>query len=298
MINRISRRSFLQSSALVAACAGTGVGTALVNSKPALGQSVPTSNKPSPIRLGLASDTFRNFTRAQLITFMTQLGINQLNCKDARDHLPKDRVAEVQAVTDYASANITLHAAGTIAFTKDTDQDVRAIFDYARNAGINIMVIDPIPSVLPRIEKFVAEYDIRVALHNDGPEDEFFPSPFDVLKAIKDMDPRIGCCIDLGNTALTKSNVVDAIHAAGSRLFNLHAKDLTSFSNQDSEVPIGRGIMPFREVFEALIAIDYPGFVDLEYEIDPDAPLQAVIEGFAYLRGVLNGMGYLINTAS
>ena len=36
----------------------------------------------------------------------------------------------------------------------------------------------------------------------------------------------------------------------------------------------------------------YPGYVDLEYEIFPDNPMPGVIKSFAYVRGVLAGMGY------
>ena len=71
-----------------------------------------------PIKLGLASYTFRNFDRAQLIGFMKQLHLTDLNCKDVKDHLPMDPVAEKQALDDYAAAGIKLHAAGTIYFPK------------------------------------------------------------------------------------------------------------------------------------------------------------------------------------
>ena len=45
-------------------------------------------------------------------------------------------------------------------------------------------------------------------------------------------------------------------------------------------------------LFEALIAIKYPGYVDLEYEIHPDDPMPGMIKSFAYMRGVLAGIGY------
>jgi len=50
--------------------------------------------------------------------------------------------------------------------------------------------------------------------------------------------------------------------------------------------------MPVRKAFEALIAMRYKGFVDLEYEIHPDDPMPGVISSFAYMRGVLAGLGY------
>jgi sugar phosphate isomerase/epimerase len=67
-------------------------------------------------------------------------------------------------------------------------------------------------------------------------------------------------------------------------------KDLTNFESKESQVAVGDGIMPVRKMFEALIAIKYPGFVDLEYEIHPDDPMPGVIASFAYMRGVMAGM--------
>ena len=61
-------------------------------------------------------------------------------------------------------------------FPKDEDDDIRAKFEYAKRAGVNVIVAgDPAPATLPRIEKFVREYDIRLAIHNHGPEDKIYP---------------------------------------------------------------------------------------------------------------------------
>jgi sugar phosphate isomerase/epimerase len=287
MNNQFSRRGFLQSGTLAAASA------AVFNVHAASAEAVPENGKASPIRLGLASYTFRNFTRAQLIAYMKQLNVSDLNAKDVKDHLPADPEGEAQALADYAAAGIRLHAAGTITF-KDDDDDIRAKFEYAKRANLPVIVVgDPTTAVLPRIEKAVQKYDIRVAIHNHGPEDKYYPSPFDVLKVVHNMDPRIGCCIDIGHAARAGTNLVEAIHAAGPRLYDLHVKDLTSFQDKASQVAVGDGILPFREVFEALIAIRYPGFVDLEYEVHPDDPMPGVIASYAYMRGTLTGMGYL-----
>ena len=88
------------------------------------------------------------------------------------------------------------------------------------------------------------------------------------------------------------TDVIAAIHAAGPRLFNVHMKDLTDFTAKESQVAVGDGIMPVRQIFEALAAIQYKGFVDLEYEVHADDPMPGVIASFAYMRGVLAGMGY------
>jgi sugar phosphate isomerase/epimerase len=288
MTNNLSRRNFLQSGALAAAA---GVASSAV---PTLAQPTAAAGKPSPIHLGLASYTFRNFTRDQMIGYMKQLNITDLNCKDVKDHLPMDPTEEAKACADYAANGIKLHAAGTIYFPKDEDEDIRSKFEYCKRAGISVIVAgDPAPEVLPRIEKFVKEYDIRLAIHNHGPEDKIWHSPMDVLKAVEKYDPRMGCCIDIGHTVRAGTDVVKAIHAVGPRLYNMHAKDLTSFTSKESQVTVGDGILPIREIFEALIKIQYKGFVDLEYEVHADDPMPGVIGSFSYMRGVLAGMGYL-----
>jgi sugar phosphate isomerase/epimerase len=109
---------------------------------------------------------------------------------------------------------------------------------------------------------------------------------------VKNMDPRMGCCIDIGHTVRAGTDVVQAIHEVGPRLFDMHAKDLTDFHAKESQVAVGQGLMPIRSIFEALIATKYKGHVDLEYEINGTDPMPGVIESFAYMRGVLDGMGY------
>jgi sugar phosphate isomerase/epimerase len=285
--NAVSRREFLGSSALVAAMCATSADIS------AFAKQKPRSDEVSPIRLGLASYTLRNFSRAQLIGFMKQLNVSALNAKDVKDHLPTDPEQEAAALADYAAAGIKLHAAGAIYFLKDEDADIRAKFEYCKRAAIGVIVAgDPALETLPRIEKFAKEYDIRIAIHNHGPEDKLWPSPLDVLRAVKNMDPRMGCCIDVGHCVRAGTDVVEAIHAAGPRLFNMHMKDLTNFESKESQVAVGDGMMPVRQIFEALIATNYKGFVDLEYEIHPDDPMPGVISSFAYMRGVLAGMGY------
>jgi len=232
-----------------------------------------------------------------MIGFLKQIGIDQINAKDIKDHLPSEPQQEEAALKDYAAAGIKLHAAGAIYFRKDEDEDIRAKFEYCKRAGIGVIVAgDPTPETLPRVEKFVKQYDIKIAIHNHGPEDPVWPSPLDILKLVKNLDPRIGCCIDVGHTVRAGTDVVEAINAVGPRLFNMHIKDLSDFKAKESQVAVGKGQMPVREIFAALAKINYKGFVDLEYEIHEDDPMPGVIESIAYMRGVLTGMGYHLNS--
>jgi len=286
----LSRREFVRAGAIATAAIATPRGVFAIAGER---ESKDSPLQETAIRLGVASYTFRNFARGQMIGFLKKINVSELNAKDTKDHLPMDAQAETAALADYAAADIKLHAAGTIYFPKDEDADIRSKFEYCKRAGIGVIVAgDPAPATLPRIEKFVKEYDIRVAIHNHGPEDKLWPSPLDVLKTVKTMDPRIGCCIDVGHTVRAGTDVVAAIREVGPRLFNVHIKDLADFQAKESQVAVGEGKMPVRGIFEALVATKYKGFVDLEYEIFPDDPMPGVIESFAYMRGVLAGLGY------
>ncbi|SEF70555.1 Sugar phosphate isomerase/epimerase [Bryocella elongata] len=286
MSHEVSRRNVLRGGALLA-------GSMMLPEMSATAAPMKMLGVPG-FGLGLASYTFRNFNRSQMIGFMKQLGLTALNAKDAKDHLPMDPALEAAALADYNAAGIVLHAVGTVSFSKPDEADIKAKFEYAKRAGVKVIVSgDPDTRSLPIMERFAKEFDIRIAIHNHGPEDaKYFPSPLDVLKAVKGMDPRMGCCIDVGHCERAGTDPVVAIHAAGPRLFNMHVKDLTDFKSRESQVAVGQGKIPFRAIFEALGSIGYKGFVDLEYEINGDNPMPGVIESFAYMRGVLNGMGY------
>ncbi len=123
----------MQTSALAAAATFS-------SAAPAHAEAIPASGKFSPLSLGLASYTFRNFTRAQLIGFMKQLNVTNLNCKDVKDHLPMDPALEAQALADYAANGIKLHAAGAIYFKNNTTTKFAPSSSTARRAGIKVIV--------------------------------------------------------------------------------------------------------------------------------------------------------------
>jgi hypothetical protein len=277
----LSRRSLIRGGAALTASA------ALSNSTFSL--AAPMASE-SPIRLGIASYTFRKFDQAHLIEFMKQLKSPYLNLKDF--HLPMtpaDQVAPRAA--EYRAAGLQLTAAGTIYFDKDNDEDIKTKFDYVKAAGIPIIVGAPTRQVLPRVEKFVKQYDIKLAIHNHGPEDKQWPSPLDILAVIKTMDPRIGCCVDVGHTMRAGTDPVEALKKVGPRLFDVHMKDLAESKVKESQVAVGDGLMPVPAIFKTLVAMGYKGNVDLEYEISESDPFPGVMKSFAYMRGVIAGLG-------
>ena len=243
---------------------------------------------PAPsLKLGVASYSLRKFPRDKAIAMITALKVPYVNIKSV--HLPYElSAADIAAARhEFESAGLTIVGGGTITFEKDDDDDVRRYFDYAKAAGMPLIVATADPQILPRIEKFAKTYDIKVAIHNHGPEDKRFPSPYDVLKAVRSMDRRMGLCIDIGHTVRTGTDVVQAIADAGPRLLDMHAKDLGDLKAKESQCIVGEGMLPIVDIFRQLLAMRYSGYVNLEYEIDADDPLPGMQRSFAYMRGVL-----------
>jgi sugar phosphate isomerase/epimerase len=286
MDSATSRRSFLRDAAIA------GTVACVVPAVRGLSDGTDEDTHQPCIRLGVCSYSFHQFDRAHVIDFMRQLNTHYINVKDVNDHLPMTPVSATdEALAAYKAAEIELTAAGVIYFLSNDPADIRQKFEYAKRAGVLLIVGSPTRETLPEVEKFVREYDIRLAIHNHGPEDKQWPSPLDILKVIERMDKRIGLCIDVGHTVRAGTDVVGAIHKGGARVFDIHMKDLADLSKKESQVAVGDGKMPVRGIFEALNTIGYKGYVDLEYEIQESDPLPGMMKSFAFMRGVLKEQG-------
>ena len=245
----------------------------------------------STVRLGVATYSLRNFPRAYAIQAVQALRTPYVNVKSFHQPYESGPAELAAGRAEFESAGLEIVGGGTITLDIDTDEDVRSYFEYAEASGMPLMVIAPTRETLPRVERFVREYGIKVAIHNHGPEDEHFPGPQDIVPVVRDMDSRVGVCLDVGHTARTGIDVAEAAEMCGDRLLDLHMKDLADLSRRDSQCIVGEGAIPVARLFETLERVGYQGFVNLEYEIDASDPLPGMQRSFAFMRGVLAGRG-------
>ena len=288
----IPRRTFLAaatSAAVTAVAWSRGASAAEAATRTALSAASWSAGGTRALRLGVASYSLRNFPLAKALEMIKALRTPFVNFKSV--HVPYEKTPQELAAlrAEIEAAGFQVVGGGTVTF-EDSDEDVRRYFDYAKAAGMPTIVCTGPVAVLPRLERFAKEYHIKVAIHNHGTEDKIFPSPYDVLRQVKEMDPRMGLCIDIGHTVRTGTDVVQAIRDAGPRLHDMHVKDLRDLKAPESQCIVGEGALPIPAIFRALQDIEYPGFVNLEYEIDAADPLPGMKQSFAYMRGVLAGM--------
>jgi sugar phosphate isomerase/epimerase len=277
----MNRRKFFLSSAALAA--------------PLAGSALAADGYSGDIKLGVATYSFREFQRDLCIKNVKALGIQYVDVKEF--HLPQTDPPDLLAAGRKAfdKAGLTVIGGGNVSLAEPDEAGLRKHFEYAKNVGFPMMICAPRHENLSIIEKLAKEYNIRIAIHNHGPEDKNFPTPQSVLEAIHGMDPRMGLCMDIGHTCRAGADPVEWIVKAGPRLFEMHTKDLKDLKGPHdqpafSQCPVGDGSIPIPAIFRQLKKIEYQGVCSLEYEIDADNPMPGMQKSFAYMKGVLAGM--------
>jgi sugar phosphate isomerase/epimerase len=268
----------------------TFLGTTSALGALAMPAAANTAGSPPALKLGVASYSLREFSRNLTIRMIKQMNVDYVNIKEFHLLYRLPREERIKGRAQFENAGLKITGGGTINLLNEDPNDVKFYFDYARDCGMPLMVIHASPKTLPIIEKHVKEYDIKVAVHNHGPEDKNFPNPSDAMKIIKDMDPRVGLCVDIGHTTRTGADLMEEMERAGNRVLDLHVKDLRDPRDGKTQVPVGDGNLPIIPLFKHLIKMNYPGAVMLEYEIEGDNPMMGMQKSFSYMRGVLAGM--------
>jgi sugar phosphate isomerase/epimerase len=271
-----SRRKFLGASAAALAASRTGFGS--------------TAEDPREFKLGIATYSLRKFPRGQAIAMLKQMNVKYVNIKDFHLALNGSPEEIKAGRKEFEDGGFIIEGGGNISFSKDDEHDIHSKFEYAKLAGMPIIVCAPTHVTLPKLEKFVKEYDIKIAVHNHGPEDKQFPTPQSVLDVVKNMDPRMGLCIDCGHTARTGVDVVESIRVAGPRLHSMHIKDLADSKAKESQCDVGDGVLPIVGIFKQLHRMNYTGGVMLEYEINESDPMMGMQKSLSYMRGVMAGL--------
>ena len=270
--NSIPRRAFLGALAL-----------------PAFADS-RADEKAAGFRLGVATFSLKNFPRARAIEMLQLCKVQAVSVKEAHAKIKDDPAEWTKARKEFEAAGLRIVSVGKIDFALDTDEDVDRNFKYAQALGAAGIVMAPQLAVLPRIERFVRQYNIKAYIHCHGPEDKVFPTPDSVLKAVQGMDARMGLCLDSGHTIRAGVDLIGAMRQAGTRLLDFHIKDLRDLKDRNTSCQVGDGAVPVSTIFKTLKNMSYTGDVNLEYEVLADNPLPGMLGSFAYMRGALAGI--------
>lgn len=277
-----SRRNFLQKT--VMGLAGSAI--VPVMGKAAIGsETSPGSAAQEPLNIGVAGYTFVKFNVEQSIAMMKRIGVTNLSLKEF--HLPlnstDEKIAEV--LGKFKAAGINIYAVGVI-YMK-TKEAVDQAFQYAKKLGVDLIVGVPNYDLIEYSETQVKATGIKLAIHNHGPEDKLYPAPKDVYDRIKNMDPKMGMCIDVGHAVRAGTAPEKAIKEYKDRLFDLHIKDVTLAAKDGKAVEMGRGVINYPAVVQALYKIKFTGMCSIEFEKDMGDPMPGIAESIGYFRGIV-----------
>jgi len=240
--------------------------------------------KTEPFHLGMAGYTFVNFDLDTTLRIMQRLDVHWLCIKDF--HLPLNSTDE--QIRDFhaklAEKDITGYAVGPIYMKSEAEVD-RA-FDYAKRVGVKLIVSVPNYELLPYVEKKVQEYDFRTAIHLHGPDMKLYPDATDIWNNVKDLDPRIGMCLDIGHDLRNGQDPIKDLRRYASRVFDIHLKDVTGNTREGHAIELGRGKIDFVRFVKNLRKVGYNGSCSLEYEKDMKDPFLGIAESVGYFRAV------------
>jgi len=263
---------------------------------PAMATPIPDTCLTGGFAIGCQSWTFNRFTVMEAIdktaaaggkvieffpgqNFSTdQPGVKfDQNATDEMIALVKARLAKdgVRAV-NYGVVGIPNDEAGA-----------RKIFEFAKKLDLYGLTTESVGS-LDTIEKLVKEYDIRVGFHDHQRQSDPNYKMWDpnyVLSVIKDRDPRIGSCADLGHWTQSGLQPVDCLKILQGHIISVHLHDMNDMTASGHDVPAGTGVSNIAGVLAELKRQNFTGNISIEYEYNWDNNVVDAAQGIGFVRG-------------
>ena len=263
MQTRTTRRRFL---ALTTAAAA---GATIFDVQDILAADDPYRGLP----IGVQSFSLRNYNVVEAVRHIQGMGLHfvEFFSKHLSPQATDQQLAENRKLLERAKVSISAH--GVNRFSKDHAAN-RKVFEFAKRAGVRNITANPTPDSFDSLDKLVAEYNIRIAIHNHGPG-ALYDTIESVKKAVKGRHKLVGACVDTGHFIRSKEDPVKAVHELGPRVFGVHMKDEAKREKKSHNVVIGSGHLDVLGLFKGLKKVGFPadGSLSLEYEANPTNPI-------------------------
>jgi sugar phosphate isomerase/epimerase len=239
-----------------------------------------TADRPN-LKLGFQAYSLRHF--APLETFIPEaekLGLEYVELYSALLATSASNQEIELAKRKLADIGLQINAYGVEKFSADHAKN-EAIFQFGKTLGVDNLSANPDKDAFSSLSKLVDQYDIKVAIHNHGPQDEIWGRPEWILDSVKDLDPRIGACLDTGWVIMSGVDSVEAVEMLGSRVLGVHLKDFTA---EGDEVIPGDGQMDLEKTLTALQKVGFDGPLSIEYEESKENPVPDMLETVKRVR--------------
>ncbi|TRM79507.1 sugar phosphate isomerase/epimerase [Sulfolobus sp. B5] len=223
--------------------------------------------------LGVQSYSLRNLSYEKALEVISNLGFKYVEAYPR--HLePKAENVGI-ALNIHKKFGIKLISHGV---NRMSEKGLKELFDFANSVEIEILTADPDEETLPKINDLVKEYNIKVAIHNHGPNHRW-GSYKKIYEKVENLDSRIGMCLDLAHLARYGENPLEAIEKLGKRILEIHLKDVNENGSDDI---IGKGVLNIKDVMKKAKELDIP--IMIEYELDD--PVNGIKKSLEFLMSM------------
>ena len=250
------------------------------------GNTLAKTGQDTLFKVSFAGYTFRDFDLDATLDMMQKMDAHYLCIKDF--HLPLDSTAEEIAAFHARLAVKKVTACGVGPIYMKTEAEADKGFEYFRRVGVKVLVGVPNYELLPYIDKKVKEYDVNYAIHIHGPDIALYPNAADVMNHVKDLDPRIGLCLDIGHDTRYGDDPVADFKKYHKRVYDIHLTDVTEASKAGTLCELGRGIVDIPAFVRALRKLKYNGACNIELTARKTDCFTAAAESYGYIKGVVD----------
>jgi sugar phosphate isomerase/epimerase len=258
---------------------------------------IPAEYATSGFFIGCQAYTFKQYTVFEAIEKTAAVGgkviefypgqkLSQDEPKVVWDHNASPET--IQKVKDkLAEYKIKAVNYGVVQIPKD-EAKARKIFEFAKAMGLRAVTTESVDAI-DTIEKLVKEYDIMVGFH-DHPKRANDPNykmwdPNYILSVVKDRDPRIGSCADIGHWVRSDLKPVECLRILKGHIISSHMKDLNEMGPKAHDVPFGTGVSDIPAVLDELKAQGFTGNISIEYEHNWESSMPEVAQCVGFVRG-------------
>ena len=299
MSHFINRRRFLRQ----AGAAGLGLATASALNPLRADDAVaaPKSLPPTPSadklgwKLAVHSYTFRKFNIFDAIDKTAAMGIRYMSISGSVNlvgttAIPTPTLSEKarRAILDKMRANGIVPKfvnVGVVQLPPDEAKS-RAVYEFAKQFGIDTLVAEPPAESLNLVEKLCEEYQIRVAIHDHPKGRSIYWHPDLVLAAIKGRTPLMGACADVGHWMRSYLNPVECLKKLEGRVLALHFKDLNQQGPDAHDVPWGTGASNIKAQMAEMKRQNFKGAFCVEYEYHWDTSQPEIAQSAVYFNQI------------
>jgi sugar phosphate isomerase/epimerase len=248
------------------------------------------------VEVGVQSFTFRQFSVEKMIEAMKSVGLTSIELWQGHLDPAKASEADFKATKQkFDEAGIKV-SAYCVNFPENASDDLLDRgFLGARLLGARVMTASIKKEQVERIDKWCVKYKTHLGLHNHwlgdswfkGDKTKEFESPDDLMNALKSSSRYMSINLDIGHFYAAGFDPVDFFRRHHKRIVSLHVKDRDRDAEHSNRL-FGKGATPITETMKLVKQLRFRYAANIEYESEPENPVDGVRDAFAYLKRILS----------